>query len=249
MKRRARWPLIVSRLYKQGKKLSARSDSLIMSIVDQVRRVPIQKAAEALIVSAKRYLAFWTGWVTDNTLRADDTSLAVQLTVSVPEHSSHTISAHLFPPKSILGRQAVWLYEHYLPGTIWVSRHDWNSHSLFEWAEWVSPQEGVRWPFLSAVCAQRHSRAYYFLTSKLHFVKCKGAPNAKCIILNCFSPRQQKLPVKLAHYEFRRCWKAKATLQNQLNMATYQLWHLAFPKPKTKLSAKSNANHWIPYPA
>lgn len=119
---------------------------------------------------------------------------------------------------------------------------------------WVSdppphPGEGVHWPFLRTVYARRHNRAYYFLMSKLHFVKCEGAPNVKCIILNCFSPRQQKLPVKLAHYKFLRCWKAKATLQNQLNVATYQLWHLAFPKPKTKLSAKSNANHWIPYPA
>lgn len=124
----------------------------------------------------------------------------------------------------------------------------WLKQSLT--AEWVSPPgEGVHWPFLSTVYARRHNRAYYFLMSKLHFVKCKGAPNVKCIILNCFSPRQQKLPVKLAHYKFLRCWKAKATLQNQLNVATYQLWHLAFPKPKTKLSAKSNANHWIPYPA
>lgn len=86
-----------------------------------VRIVPIRKAAGALIVFGKRYLAFRTGWVTVNSPRADDTSPAVKLTASVLEHSSHTISACLFPPKSILGRQAVWLYEHCLP--------DWNSHS------------------------------------------------------------------------------------------------------------------------
>jgi hypothetical protein len=75
--------------------------------VDLVRRVPIQKAAKALIIFERSYLAFLMRWDPNNSPETDDTRLAVKLTASASEHYSHTTSACLCPPMSILQGQAV----------------------------------------------------------------------------------------------------------------------------------------------
>lgn len=171
---------------------------------DQEGKVSVQKVAK---VSAfkQRYLALLTQWNTILRQRYKPGSETHSLgSRTFPSH----LSARLFPcnehSRKASCMSIVFLLQFGSFNTIERARHGCSEP-----------------PLPPRVCLFSVTTEHLiYSASKLYFINPRGRWNVRCIVLTYLSPRQGKLPIKLAPHKFLRCWKAKATLQNLLNMTT-----------------------------